>query len=65
MTTQDYPSLELTDIYAAIAYALRHQVEVESCLKERKTLAQAVRQQNEARWPNRGLRARLLGRLEL
>jgi len=59
---RDYPSLRLADIYAVITYYLRHEVEVEAYLQGRKALADAVRRENEARWPNHDLRRRLLAR---
>ena len=59
---QDYSSLKLSDIYAVIAYYLRHEAEVESYLRERRARAAEVRRQNEARWPSRDLRRRLLAR---
>ena len=59
---QDYPSLKLSDIYAVIAYYLRHEVEVESYLEQRRELAEAVRHESEARWPTHDLRHRLLAR---
>lgn len=59
---QDYPSLNLSDVYAVITYYLRHESEVETYLKERKAWAHKVRRENEARWPGRDLRRRLLAR---
>lgn len=59
---QDYPSLTLGDIYAVIAYYLRHEDEVGNYLQERGELAEAVRRQNEGRWPSHDLRSRLLAR---
>lgn len=59
---QDYSSLKLSDIYAVIAYCLRHEAEVESYLQERRARADEVRRQNEARWPNHSLRRRLVAR---
>ncbi len=61
---QAYPSLGLGDIYAVIAYYLRHAAEVEDYLQERRGLGEAVRQKNEARWPSDDLRRRLLERQE-
>ena len=59
---QQYPSLELADIYAAIAYYLRHRSEVESYLKKRQKQADIVLMENESRFDPRGIRARLLAR---
>lgn len=59
---QQYPSLTLADIYAVIAYYLRRQADVEDYLQDRHDQAIRVRQENEARFPSEGLRARLLAR---
>ena len=59
---QDYPSLNLGDIYAVIAYYLHHEADVESYLDQRRDLAAAIRQKNEARWPGHDLRRLLLAR---
>ena len=44
---QRYPTATLADIYAVIAYYLRHRKEVEAYLAEREQQAQAVRQRIE------------------
>ncbi len=59
---QQYPSLDLADIYAVLSYYLRHRAEVEVYLHRRQQQAQQVRQQNEARFPRPGIRDRLLAR---
>jgi uncharacterized protein (DUF433 family) len=59
---QQYPSVDLTDIYAVTAFYLRHRETVESYLAERAQLAQAVRQESEARFDPAGVRGRLLAR---
>lgn len=59
---QQYPALELADIYAAISYYLRHDEEVQTYLNERKVQADAVREENEVRFDPAGVRARLLAR---
>lgn len=59
---QQYPSLDLADIYAVLGYYLRHQAEVEVYLHRRQQHVQQVRQQNEARFPRAGIRDRLLAR---
>ncbi len=43
-----YPSLQLRDVYAAIAYYLRHQQDVGVYLQQRQQRASEIRQQNEA-----------------
>ena len=59
---QQYPSLELADIYAVIAYYLRHRSNVELYLRKRQKQADVVRKGNEKRFAPRGIRARLLAR---
>ena len=59
---QQYPSLDLADIYAAISYYLRHRPEVEAYLQQRRRLAEEVRRENERRFAPHGVRARLLAR---
>lgn len=57
-----YPSLRLGDVYAAIAFYLNHQEDVENYLQQRQQQAQAIRQMNQARFDPQGLRDRLLSR---
>jgi uncharacterized protein (DUF433 family) len=57
-----YPSLNLTDIYAVITYYLWSREEVEAYLEERRRLEEAVRRENETRFPPAGVRERLLAR---
>jgi uncharacterized protein (DUF433 family) len=57
-----YPTVQLADVYAIIAYYLRRPAEVETYLQQRKQQAEAVRQQNEARFDPNGVRDRLLAR---
>jgi len=57
-----YDSLDLADVHEVIAYYLRHRPVVEAYLKQRQQQAEAVRRQNEERWPSRGIRERLLAR---
>jgi hypothetical protein len=57
-----YPSLQLADVYATIAFYLKHQQEVETYLQRRQQQAQEVRRMNEARFDPQGLRDRLLAR---
>jgi len=59
---EQYPSTELADVYATIAYYLRDRAAVEAYLTERGTLAREVRRENETRWTPFGLRERLLAR---
>jgi uncharacterized protein (DUF433 family) len=57
-----YPSLLLADVYAVIGYYLQRQAEVETYLKQRQQIAHQIRQQNEARFNQQGIRERLLAR---
>jgi uncharacterized protein (DUF433 family) len=57
-----YPSLNLTDIYSAIAYYLWHREEIDAYLEERRRIAVQVREENEKRFPQAGVRERLLAR---
>lgn len=60
---QDYSSLETADIYAAIAYYLRHRQEVEAYLEQRREKARSVREEFKKRFPSDGLKERLKSRL--
>jgi uncharacterized protein (DUF433 family) len=59
---QQYPSLELADIYQVIGYYLRRSSEVEAYLQQRALQAGAVRKQNETRFDPKGVRDRLAAR---
>jgi uncharacterized protein (DUF433 family) len=59
---QQYPSLQLADVYHVIGYYLRRPSEVDAYLQQRRVQADAVRQQNEARFDPHGVRDRLLAR---
>ncbi len=56
---QQYPALQLADIYSVIGYSLRHRAEVESYLTRRRAEAERVRAENEARFDPAGVRDRL------
>jgi uncharacterized protein (DUF433 family) len=59
----NYPTLELADVYAVMAYCLRHKEQVDEYLRTRRTQADRLRQEIEAKQPGRaGLRANLLAR---
>ena len=60
---QDYSAVSLADVYAVIAYYLRHRGEIEGYLKRRAEQREAVRRDNETRFDYRELRQRLLSRL--
>jgi uncharacterized protein (DUF433 family) len=57
-----YPSLDLADVYAVIAYYLRHQAELDAYVQKQEEESRRVRQENEARFDPRGIRDRLLAR---
>jgi uncharacterized protein (DUF433 family) len=57
-----FPSLDLADTYAVIAYYLWNQSEIDAYLAERQQQAVEARAQSEARSPSAGLRERLLSR---
>jgi uncharacterized protein (DUF433 family) len=59
---QDYSSLNLSDIYAVIAYYLRHREEVEQYLREREGLTERVRQESSKFHGAADLRSRLMAR---
>lgn len=56
---ESFPSVPLPDIYAAVAYYLRHQAEVDAYLAEQDRLAEQIREELEARPESRDLRERL------
>ena len=59
---QQYPTLHLADIYSVISYYLRHRADVEAYVSQRHVQAEEIRRLNEARFPQQGIRERLLAR---
>jgi hypothetical protein len=59
---QNFSVLPLDDVYAVITYYLRHRGEVEAYLQEREIVAETMRREVEARFPQADLRRRLLAR---
>ena len=59
---EQYPSLQLDQVYTVIGYYIRHQTEVNEYLERRRQTAAQVRQENETRFPPVGIRDRLLAR---
>jgi uncharacterized protein (DUF433 family) len=57
-----FPTLQLADVYAVIAYCLRRPEEVEGYLQQRRDRAKKVREMNESRFDPKGVRDRLLAR---
>lgn len=59
---ESFPTLTLPDVYATIAYLLRHRPEVDAYLRQQAEEAEAIRRKIEARYPSAGLRQRLRAR---
>jgi uncharacterized protein (DUF433 family) len=59
---QQYPSLNLADVYHVIGYYLRRPLEVEAYFRQRKVQTNAVRKENETRFDPQGVRNRLMAR---
>jgi uncharacterized protein (DUF433 family) len=59
---QQYPSLELADVYAVIGYYRGQRTEVDKYLQQRQQLADKVRRENEGRLDPLSIRVRLLAR---
>lgn len=60
---QSYDTVSLADVYAVIAYYLRHQSEVDSYLAAREKQAEEVRQRIQAQQGDLGdIRTRLMAR---
>lgn len=59
---EQFPALDLADIYAVISYYLRHQDAVEAYIQEQQQRSEQVRAENQRRFPAQGLRDRLLAR---
>lgn len=57
-----YDALNLADVYAVIAYYLKHKADVEAYLEQVKAESEQVRRENEARFDMRALRERLVAR---
>ncbi|WP_407891781.1 DUF433 domain-containing protein [Scytonema sp. NUACC26] len=59
---EQYPSLQLSDVYSVIGYYLRHRSEVDKYLVERQNRATEVRQETEKRFNPVGIRERFHAR---
>lgn len=59
---QQYPTLQLGDVYAVVAYYLRDKANVDAYLDEQERLNEEVQRRNEERFPPDGIRERLLAR---
>ncbi len=59
---QQYPTLQLADVYSVIAYYLRHRTTVDAYLADQSRLGEGVRRKNEGRSDPTRIRDRLLAR---
>jgi uncharacterized protein (DUF433 family) len=59
---EQYPSLQLGDVYAIVGYYLRHSAEVDAYLAQRRKSIESLREEHRRRWDDSGLRAKLLAR---
>jgi uncharacterized protein (DUF433 family) len=59
---EQYPSLQLSDIYLVIGYYLKHRNEVHTYLAERQHQSARIQQEAEQRFNPIGVRDRLLAR---
>ena len=60
--TQQYPSLDLADVYLVISFYLRRRNEIIDYLAQRQRQAQIIRSENERRFDPHGVRDRLIAR---
>ncbi len=58
----DYSTLDLSDVYAVITHYLQNGAEIEEYLRQRQAQRDEVRREMDARFPQVGLRERLLAR---
>jgi len=59
---EQYPAISLGDIYATLAYYLRHKDAVEEYLAHRRQTGDVIRREARARYDQKGIRERLLAR---
>jgi uncharacterized protein (DUF433 family) len=59
---ENFDVLELADVYAVISYYLHHRLEVETYLDKNRLEGKQLQAQNELRFPQLGIRERLLAR---
>jgi uncharacterized protein (DUF433 family) len=57
-----YPVVPLADVYSVIGYYLNQKKKVDAYLARREKIAETVRRQNESRFEQSDIRARLLAR---
>lgn len=61
-TGEQYPALQLSDIYSVIGYYLKHREEVHAYLAERQQQSAKIQQEAEQQFNPIGIRDRLLAR---
>lgn len=59
---QDFPTLDLADVYAIVGYYLQNRAEVEQYLEQRRAHREELQREVEGRFSPQGLRERLLNR---
>jgi uncharacterized protein (DUF433 family) len=59
---QQYPTLNLADVYSVIAYYLQNRAEIEEYLEKRRVENEELQKEIEARFNSHGIRKRLLAR---
>jgi uncharacterized protein (DUF433 family) len=59
-----YPSLSLADVYVISGFYLENRAEIDHYIQQQETEAAAIRLEIEKRFPQEGIRARLLARME-
>lgn len=59
---QQYPTLDLADVYQVIGHYLRQPHEIDTYLTQRRSESNIVKKANEARFDPQGVRDRLLAR---
>ena len=59
---ENFDVLDLADVYAVIGYYLNHRAEVEEYLERNRLEGERLRAENERRFPQAGIRERLLSR---
>ena len=59
---QQYPTLDLADVYSVISCYLRKRSEIDAYLRRCRQQAEAVQKQNESQFDPHGIRDRLIAR---
>jgi uncharacterized protein (DUF433 family) len=59
---QQYPALDLADVYSVIGYYLHNYTAVDAYMQERQQEAATIRHQNEGRFDGRDLRDRKISK---